>query len=117
MEAADALVFVSPGYNYSMPAPLKNALDFLWAEWAYKPAGLVTYGGASGGLRSSQMIKQVVTALKMMPMAESVSIPFFSTMMNKGEFKPNETIELGAKAMRDELARWEVAPRTLRSSA
>ena len=63
------------------------------------------------------MIKQVVTALKIMPMAESVSIPFFSTMMNKGEFKPNETNELGAKAMLDELARWEAAPRTLRSSA
>src|SRR5262245_20375897 len=45
---ADAFVFVTPEYNYSAPASLINALDYLFHEWAYKPAGFVSYGGVSG---------------------------------------------------------------------
>jgi NAD(P)H-dependent FMN reductase len=46
-----------PEYNYGFNAPLKNALDFLHHEWAYKPAGLVSYGGVAAGTRAAQMIK------------------------------------------------------------
>src|SRR3954447_2389920 len=66
--AADAFVFVTPEYNFSPPPALVNALDYLVHEWAYKPVGYVSYGGVSGGLRSVQMNKLVVTALKMMPL-------------------------------------------------
>ena len=43
---ADAVVFVSPEYNHGMPASLKNALDYLSAEWNNKPTGFVGYGAA-----------------------------------------------------------------------
>ncbi len=46
--AADTFVFVTPEYNYSAPPPLVNALDFLFHEWAYKPAGFGSYGGDVG---------------------------------------------------------------------
>ena len=49
VEAADAFVFVMPEYNYGFTAPLKNAIDYLHAEWAYKPVGLVSYGGVAAG--------------------------------------------------------------------
>src|SRR5689334_4480755 len=49
VEAADAFVFVTPEYNYGMPASLKNALDYLNQEWHYKPVGFVSYGGVSAG--------------------------------------------------------------------
>ena len=49
VERADAFVFVSPEYNFGIAAPLKNALDYLQKEWAYKPASFVSYGGVSGG--------------------------------------------------------------------
>jgi NAD(P)H-dependent FMN reductase len=51
--AADAVVFVMPEYNRTFTAPLKNALDYLYYEWNYKPVGLVSYGGVSGGLRAA----------------------------------------------------------------
>jgi NAD(P)H-dependent FMN reductase len=113
---ADAYVFVTPEYNYSAPPSLLNALDYLVHEWAYKPAGFVSYGGVSAGLRSVQMAKQTVTALKMMPMVEAVSIPFFQQHIDEetGVFDPGEVQAKAAEVMLDEMLRWAEALRTLR---
>lgn len=83
--AADAFVFVMPEYNFGYPATLKNALDFLYQEWTYKPVGFVSYGGIAGGTRSVQMLKQVVTALKMVPIVEAVHVPFFTKFIDDQE--------------------------------
>ncbi|GAA3311138.1 hypothetical protein GCM10020295_80060 [Streptomyces cinereospinus] len=68
-----------PEYNHGYNAELKNAIDYLSQEWQYKPVGLVSYGGVSAGTRAAQMIKQVVTALKMTPVLEAVSLPSCSS--------------------------------------
>ncbi len=114
---ADAFVFVTPEYDFSPPASLVNALQYLSKEWAYKPVAFTSYGGVSGGTRSVQMAKQIVTALKMMPMAEGVAIPFFNQYINKetGAFDPGETQAQSANVMLDELARWADALRPLRA--
>src|SRR5437867_628693 len=57
--AADAFLVVTPEYNFGMPATLKNALDYLYAEWAWKPVGFISYGNTSAGTRAVQMAKQV----------------------------------------------------------
>ncbi|MFZ0079625.1 MAG: NAD(P)H-dependent oxidoreductase, partial [Trebonia sp.] len=72
VEDSDAFVFVTPEYNYGFNAALKNAIDYLHGEWQHKPAGIVSYGGVAAGTRAAQMLKQVLTALKMMPMMEAV---------------------------------------------
>ena len=114
--AADAFVFVTPEYNYGMPPALLNAIDYLFVEWAYKPASIVSYGGVSGGTRSVQMTKQILTTLKMMPIPEAVSIPFFSQLMDaNGPFRGSEPLEKSATVMLDELHRWTVALATLRA--
>ena len=74
VEASDAFVFVTPEYNFGMPPSLLNAIDFLFHEWAYKPAAFVSYGGASGGVRSVQMAKQMLGPLKVVSIPESVAI-------------------------------------------
>jgi NAD(P)H-dependent FMN reductase len=112
--AADAFVFVTPEYNFSLPPTLVNAIDYLFVEWNYKPAAFVSYGGASGGLRSAQMSKLLLTSVKMMPIPEAVAIPFFATMMENGEFKGNEAIEKAITPMLDELHRWATALKTMR---
>jgi NAD(P)H-dependent FMN reductase len=104
--AADAFVFVAPEYNFSAPPALVNALDFLFHEWAYKPCSFVSYGGVSGGLRSVQVLKQVVTSLRMMPIPEAVTIPFFANHLKDGAFVPNEANEKAVAPMLDELLRW-----------
>ena len=112
--ACDAFVFVTPEYNYGSPPALLNAFDYLFKEWHYKAAGFVSYGGPAGGTRSVQMTKQVVTALKMMPMFEGVVIPLFSQFLKDGVFLPTEAHEKSATAMLDELLRWAEALKVLR---
>lgn len=113
---ADAFAFVQPEYNHGMPPSLLNALDFLVHEWAYKPVGFVSYGGVSGGIRSVQMTKPTLNALRMVPMVEAVNIPFFAKFIDKetGRFVPEDGLGKAADAMLDELLRWAEALEPLR---
>src|SRR4051812_37372435 len=79
--SADAFVIVMPEYNHSYNAALKNAIDYLNREWAYKPVGLVSYGGVSGGLRAVQAIKPVLQALRMTPVTDAVTVPMVFEML------------------------------------
>ncbi|HEY0579427.1 MAG TPA: NAD(P)H-dependent oxidoreductase [Candidatus Nitrosocosmicus sp.] len=115
IDGADAFIIVLSEYNFGFPAPIKNALDYLFNEWRYKPVAFVSYGGVSGGLRSTQMLKQVVTALNMVPIVESLSIPFFTKFINnEGEFNPEDIVIKSAHVMFTELARWSEALKTMR---
>jgi NAD(P)H-dependent FMN reductase len=112
----DAYVFVLPEYNYGFNAALKNAIDYLNAEWQYKPLGFVSYGGVSAGTRAVQMLKQVVSGLKMVPMTEAVHIPFVQQFLDdKRVLEPNEIMEDSAAALLGELAKWTSAMAELRS--
>lgn len=107
IDEADAFIFIMPEYNYGMPPAMLNAIDYLMREWMYKPAGLVSYGGISGGLRSAQMSKQVLTTVKVMPMSEGVAIPFFTKYINEdGVFEPIESVLNSYQILMDELMRW-----------
>jgi NAD(P)H-dependent FMN reductase len=110
VERADAFIFVVPEYNYGFNAAIKNAIDYLNAEWQYKPVGFASYGGVAAGTRAVQMLKQVITALKMMPVPESVNIPFVQQFIDADRrLAPNEIMESAATVMLDELGRWTAA--------
>jgi len=116
VEAADAFIFVFPEYNNGITAPLKNAIDFVSQEWGFKPVGLVSYGGQSGGLRAAQMVKQVVTTLKMVPVAEAVAIPFVQESLDDaGAFAPEERIVNATSTMLHALQRWTNALKPMRA--
>ena len=114
VDAADAILIVTPEYNYSMPGSLKNALDFLYQEWNYKPVAFISYGGMSGGMRSVQMAKQVVTTLKMVPVAEAVNIHMVPKYIHDGQFVPDEMHVTSLKKVLIELSRWAAALRPMR---
>jgi NAD(P)H-dependent FMN reductase len=117
VDAADAFVFVMPEYNHGFTAPLKNALDFLHAEWRHKPVGVVSYGGVAAGTRAVQQLKPVLVALRMLPVMEAVNIPFHTQFIDEdGRLAPNETMELAADAMLDELLASEEALRDRRAA-
>jgi NAD(P)H-dependent FMN reductase len=114
---SDAFIFVTPEYNYGFNAALKNAIDYLHNEWANKAAGIVSYGGVSAGTRATQMLKQVLSAVRVAPVMDAVNIPFVRNLLDEdGRFKPNELLEASATAMLDEVLRWTEALRPLRSA-
>jgi NAD(P)H-dependent FMN reductase len=114
IERADAVVFVTPEYNYGYPAAVKNAIDYLHDEWRDKPVGFVSYGGVAAGTRAVQQLKQVVTTLRMVPVVEAVNIPFHTQFIEDGTVHANDTMDKSADAMLDELSRLESALRPLR---
>jgi NAD(P)H-dependent FMN reductase len=112
--AAEAFVFVTPEYNYGPPPALINALNYVYKEWNYKPAGFVSYGGVSGGLRAVQIEKQTLTTLKVVPLVEAVVVPMVPQFMKDGKFAASDLHAQAATTMLNELARWTDALKPLR---
>ncbi|MGO4704862.1 NADPH-dependent FMN reductase [Microvirga sp. 2MCAF38] len=116
VKSADAFVFVTPEYNYGPPPSLLNALNYLSLEWNYAPAGFVSYGGISGGLRAVQVEKQIVTTLKMMPIPEGVPMPMvFQNLDENGNLNPIDIYKTSAATMLDELYKWAEVLKPLRA--
>lgn len=117
VKKADAFVFVLPEYNFGPPPSLVNALNFLVMEWNYAPAGFVGYGGLSGGLRSVQAVKPLVSTLRMIPVNEVVAMPMVMQHMNEQkEFQPSDMHKGAVKPMLDELGRLAEALKGLRAT-
>lgn len=115
VSAADAYLFVVPEYNHALPPSLVNALDYLVKEWAYKPAGFVSYGGISGGLRSVENSKAILTTLKMMPIPEGVVLPNFAQHIQDNVFHATEATGDALRLTLRELLKWANALAPLRA--
>lgn len=112
--SADALVFVTPEYDFFPPASLVNAVQVLLHEWRYKPASVVSYGGVSAGLRATQALRQLLGNVGVAAIPQGVPVPFFSEFIKDGTFTPNEKMAQGAADMFTELAKWAGALKPLR---
>ena len=82
VDSYDGFVFVTAEYNAGYPAPLKNALDYLGAEWHDKPAVIVSYGW-SGGASAAAQLRQVLERLKMRPTGVSPALFFNGETFNE----------------------------------
>jgi NAD(P)H-dependent FMN reductase len=104
VDSADAFIFVMPEYNHSFSAPLKNAIDYLFAEWASKPIGLVSYGGLSGGTRAVVALQPVLINLGMLSTRTNVEIAWVAEHVVDGVFRPTERHDTTLAAQLRELA-------------
>jgi len=117
VEAADAFLILAAEYNRGITAPLKNALDSLYAEWGAKPVGFVSYGMSSAGLRAVEMITQVAVALGMTPLPDVVALPLREVLDDDGRLVPGERRERNVHALLEELRRYSEVLGQLRKPA
>jgi NAD(P)H-dependent FMN reductase len=111
----DGFVFVTPEYNGSLPGSLKNAIDFLAAEWNDKPAGSIGYG-IYGGVRAIEQLRQVLGQLKVADVRTSVTLQLSTDFENKSTLRPGDGQEEALHKMLDELVGWAEALKSLRRS-
>jgi NAD(P)H-dependent FMN reductase len=108
LEESDAFVIVTPEYNHSYPAALKNAIDWHLKEWQAKPVGFVSYGGISGGLRAVEHLRPVFAELHAMTIRETLSfVNYWEQSDSEGRWpKDPETCNTLAKVMLRQLTWW-----------
>ncbi|GAA2450838.1 NAD(P)H-dependent oxidoreductase [Streptomyces glaucus] len=115
LENADAFVVVTPEYNHSYPASLKNLIDWHYTQWRAKPVGLVSYGGLAGGLRAVEHLRPVFAELHAVTIREQVSFHnAWDRFDENGTLKEPEAAEAAAKTMLDQLTWWGEALREAR---
>ncbi len=112
----DAFVFVTPEYNHGPPASLKNALDFVYAEWNNKAAGFVSYG-SSYGARAVEQLRLVMGELQVADVRAQVLLSLSDDFENYSVFRPAARHAEKLSAMLDQLVAWGEAMKVVRSKS
>jgi NAD(P)H-dependent FMN reductase len=97
----DGYIVVTPEYNHSFPAVLKNAFDYVYHEWAKKPIAFVSYGASSGGSRAVEQLRQVAVELQMAPVREQIMIPMVWSAMDGESVKADRILGDLPRMMQD----------------
>lgn len=111
---ADGFIFVSGEYNHSIPGALKNAIDFLNAEWNDKAVGFVSYGSA-GGARSVEHLRGVAGELRMADVREQLLLYLDRDFENYSVFKSTEGHETQLNKVFDQVITWAEALQGVRA--
>jgi NAD(P)H-dependent FMN reductase len=109
----DGYVFVTPEYNHGTSGALKNALDYLYAEWNNKAAGFVAYGSA-GGTRAVEHLRLVLAELQVATVRAQVALSLYTDFENFSAFTPAGHHEQALGAMLDQVVAWAGALRSVR---
>lgn len=109
----DGFIFVTAEYNHSVPGVLKNALDYLYAEWNNKAAGFVSYGSA-GGVRAVENLRLIAGELQMADVRAQVALPFATEFKNFTTFTPSASAEESLGPLLQQLISWSAAMKTTR---
>lgn len=112
----DGYVFVTPEYNHGISGALKNAIDYLYAEWNNKAAGFVGYGSA-GGVRAVESLRLVMGELQVADVRAQVMLSLRTDFENYTTFKPADYHNQSVETMLDQLVSWSRAMRTVRDPA
>lgn len=112
--AFDAFIFVTPEYNHATSGALKNAIDFLYAEWNNKAAGFVSYGSASGA-RAVENLRLIMAELQIADVRAQVMFSLATDFKNYSEFAPAARHEKDLETMLTQLIAWGEAMKGVRT--
>lgn len=104
---ADGFIFVTPEYNHGVSPVLKNAVDYLFYEWHYKPVCFISYGSLAGGARSVEHWRGIAAEVKMYDLREQMMLPnYWENLDENSKYQFNEQHEKSANLMLDSLIFW-----------
>jgi NAD(P)H-dependent FMN reductase len=112
----DGFVFVTPEYNHSTSGVLKNAIDYLYAEWNNKAAAFVSYGSL-GGARAIEHLRAIMSELQVAHVRQQLSFSMFTDFENFSTFAPGPQHAEAAVVLFDQLESWSEAMKTVRGQA
>jgi len=115
----DGYVFVTPEYNHSIPAVLKNALDYAYPEWNRKPAACVGYGSV-GATRAIEQLRLICVELQLAPTRTGVHIQgadFFAAQREGKSLTELTYLQPNAANLLNELVWWANALRAARAAS
>ena len=112
----DGFVIVTPEYNHSTSGVLKNAIDYLYAEWNNKAVGFVSYGGV-GGARAAEHLRLVAGELQMADVRQQVALSLLTEFENFSVFKPGDYNRAALDTLLDQVVAWSTALAPLRQPA
>jgi NAD(P)H-dependent FMN reductase len=114
--AYDGFIFVTPEYNHSTSGVLKNAIDYLYAEWNNKAAAFVSYGSL-GGARAIEHLRAICSELQIAHVRQQLSFSLFTDFENFSVFSPSTLHDGAAGTLFGQLETWADAMKSIRSSA
>ncbi|KAA1426724.1 NADPH-dependent FMN reductase [Nocardioides antri] len=112
--AYDGFIVVTPEYNHSIPGVLKNAIDYLFAEWNHKVAGVVAYG-AENGARAAEHLRQIFGELKVPVVRQYVGLSLYLDFEDFERLAPRPQLAGYLETLLDEVTLWGHALRQVRS--
>jgi NAD(P)H-dependent FMN reductase len=112
----DGFVIVTPEYNHSTSGVLKNAIDYLYAEWNNKAVGFVSYG-AVGGARAAEHLRLIAGELQMADVRQQVALSMLTEFENFSVFKPGDYNRAALDTLLDQVIAWSAALAPLRQLA
>ncbi|NYJ03505.1 NAD(P)H-dependent FMN reductase [Nocardioides thalensis] len=110
----DGYVFVTPEYNHATSGVLKNAIDYLYAEWNNKACAFVGYGSL-GGARAIENLRAIASELQMAHVRQQVSLSLYTDFENFTDLAPAEQHDEAVQTMFEQLESWATALRTVRA--
>jgi NAD(P)H-dependent FMN reductase len=112
----DGFIFVTPEYNHSTSGVLKNAIDYLYAEWNNKAAAFVSYGSL-GGARAIEHLRAIMSELQVAHVRQQLSFSMFTDFENFSAFAPGPQHTESAVVLFDQLESWAGAMKTVREAS
>ena len=112
----DGFVIVTPEYNHSTSGVLKNAMDYLYAEWNNKAVGFVSYGSV-GGARAAEHLRLVAGEVQMADVRQQVALSLLTEFENYSVFKPGDYNLAALNTLLDQVIAWSTALAPLRQPA
>lgn len=116
IKSLDGVIFITAEYNRGITAALKNALDYLYSEFANKAAAIVSFG-SSGGKSAAHALREILIGLEVATVKAQPGFNLFTDFTDMREFTPSDIHNSSINDLFNQLESWAKGLQALRHNA